>query len=194
MDIHVPLQALQVNDKLIGGAEGYIKIPEFQGMAEALCGIFTTSGPVQTREPFMAQFGYTVVPGTSRYQKFWIESDYDNALATYKEDNKTAMAVKRFPDWTSIYIAAPNALAGEMMNNIAQEAGAYRCGPASMGELRMSGRFVSYHALKSGIYDFQLPKDALKVMDAETGKVLSEGVPTYAIEGLAQETYWYFIE
>ena len=181
-------------DKLVGGADGYLKIPEFQGMAEALCGIFITSGPVQTSKPYMAQFGYTVVPGTSRYQKFWIESGYENALAAYRDDNKTAMAVKRFPDWTSIYIATPNALAGEMMNNIAQEAGAYRCGPAAMGELRMSGRFVSYHALKSGKYEFRLPKGASKVMDAETGKILADGVSDFIVDGKAQTTYWYFIE
>jgi hypothetical protein len=182
------------NDKLVGGAEGYLKVPEFQGMAEALCGIFTTSGPVQTSKPYMAQFGYTVVPGTSRYQKFWIESGYDNALSSYRDDGKTAMAVKRFPDWTSVYIAAPNALASEMMNNIAKEARAYRCGPAAMGELRMSGQFVSYHALKSGKYEFQLPKGASKVTDPETGEVLAKGVQHYTIDGKAQTTYWYFIE
>jgi len=182
------------NDKLVGGMDGYMKIPEFQGMAEALCSIFTTSGPAQTTKPFMAQFGYTVVPGTSRYQKFWIESGYDNALASYKEDGKIAMAVKRFPDWSSIYIAAPNALASEMMNNIAKEAGAYRCGPAAMGEFRMSGRFVSYHALRSGKYEFILPKGASKVIDPETGKVLSERAKTFTIDGKAQTTYWYFIE
>ena len=181
-------------DKLAVELKGYLKVPEFQGMAEALCGIFTTSGPVQTSKPYMAQFGYTVVPGTSRYQKFWIESGYDNALANYRDDGKTAMAVKRFPDWTSVYIAAPNALAGEMMNNIAQEAGAYRCGPAAIGELRMSGRFVSYHALKSGKYEFRLPKGASKVMDAETGKILADGVTDFIVDGKAQTTYWYFIE
>lgn len=104
------------------------------------------------------------------------------------------MAVKRFPEWTSVYIAAPNALAGEMMNNIAQESQAYRCGPAAMGELRMSGRFVSYHALRSGKYEFQLPKGASKVIDPETGKALATGTKSYTIDGRAQTTYWYFIE
>lgn len=182
------------NDKLVGGMDGCMKVPEFQGMAEALCSIFTTTGSAQTTKPFMAQFGYTIVPGTSRYQKFWIESGYDNALASYKEGGKIAMAVKRFPEWTSIYIAAPNALAGEMTNNIAKEAGAYRCGPAAMGELRMSGRFVSYHALKSGKYEFNLPKGASKVIDPETGEVLAKGVQHLTINGKAQTTYWYFIE
>lgn len=186
--------AMVVKDKLAGGAEGYLKIPEFQGMAEAFCSIFTTSGLAQLLNPYISKWGYTVVPGVSRYQKFRIESGYDNALASYREDGKTAMAVKRFPDWTSIYIAAPNALAGEMMNNIAKEAGAYRCGPAAMGELRMSGRFASYHALRSGKYDFQLPKGASKVIDPESGKVLADGVKIFTIHGKAQTTYWFFIE
>jgi len=186
--------AITGNDILVGSMDGYLKVPEFQGMAEVLCSIFTTNGPAQLLKPFMGRWKYTSVPGASRYQKFWIESGYDNALAIYKEDDKTAMAVKRFPNWTSVYFAAPNALAGEMFNNIAQEAGAYRCGPAAMGELRMSGRFVSYHALRSGKYVFRLPKGASKVIDPETGKVLSEGVQRYNIDGKAQSTYWYFIE
>lgn len=185
---------IEGKDQLAGAANGYEKVPEFQGMAEALCGIFTTSGPAQTTRPFFAQFGYTVVPGVSRYQKFWIEDGYDASLAKYLEDGRTAIAVKRFKDWTSIYVAAPNALAAELMNNIAQEAGAYRCGPAAMGELRMSGRFVSYHALKSGKYEFNLPKGASKVIDPETGQVLAEGVKSFTIDGKAQTTYWYFIE
>lgn len=181
-------------DKLVGGEKGYLKIPEFQGMAEALCGIFTTSGPASIKKPFKTSWGYMAVPGVSRYQKIWIDGGYDASLAKYREDGKTAMAIKRFPDWTSIYIAAPNALAGEMMNNIAREAGAYRSGPAALGELRMSGRFVSYHALKSGKYEFQLPKGATKVMDANTGKILAEGAESYTIEGEAQTTYWFVIE
>jgi hypothetical protein len=79
-------------------------------------------------------------------------------------------------------------------DNIAREAGAYRCGPAAIGELRMSGRFVSYHALRTGKYEFRLPKGATKVIDADTGNILASGVTSYTIEGNAQTTYWYFIE
>jgi hypothetical protein len=178
---------------LVGGTGGYLKVPAFQGMAEALCGIFTKEGPSQTISSFPHKWGYMVAPGVSRYQKFWIVSGYDAALAKYSEDGKTSIAVKQFKDWTSIYIAAPNALAGEMMNNIAKQAGAYRYGTAAMGEVRMSGRFVSYHALKSGKYLLRLPKVS-KVIDADTGKVLAAGVTSFVIDGKAQNTYWYFIE
>jgi hypothetical protein len=182
------------NAKLAGAGKNYLTVPKFQGMAEALCAIFTSTGPSQILPSFKHRFGYMASPGVSRYQKFWIEGGYDEALANYANDNKVAMAVKRFPEWTSIYIAAPNALASEMMNNIAKEAGVYRAGTAGMGELRMSGRFVSYHALRSGKYIFNLPKGATKILDAETGKLLAKGVKDYVIEGKAQTTYWYFIE
>jgi hypothetical protein len=185
--------AIAGKDKLVGGAEGFLKVPEFQGMAEILCGIFTTHGPAQLDKPYICKYGYVAVPGVSRYQRFWIEGGYDAELAKY-EDGKTSMAVKRFPVWESVYIAAPNALAGEMFNNIAKEAGAYRCGPAALGELRMSGRFVSYHALRTGRYEFQFPKGASKIIDPETDRVLAEGVTNYIIDGKAQTTYWYFIE
>lgn len=182
------------DDRLAGGAAGYLPVPPFQGMAEALCAIFTTHGPASLEKPFTTPWHYLAVPGVSRYQRFWIDGGFDAVLGTYVEDGKAALAVKRFADWTSVYIGAPNALAGEMMNNIAREAGAYRCGPAAMGEIRMSGRFVSYHVLKSGKYEFRLPQGASKMIDAETGRVLAEGVRSHTIDGVAQSTYWFFIE
>ncbi len=182
------------SDKLAGGKEGYLRVPEFQGMAEALCAVFNTTGKSYSVEPFFSRYGYTAAPGVSRYQKFWIEGGFDAALATYKEDSKVAIAVKRFPDWRSVYVAAPNALAGEMFYNIAKEANAYTTGPPAFGELRLSGRFVSYHAVKTGKYEFQLPKGTSKIIDADTGEVLAKNTATYTIDGKAQTTYWYFIE
>lgn len=181
-------------DKLSGGMKGYLKVPQVQGMAEALCGIFTASGSAQLNPPYMHKWGYMASPGVSRYQKFWIEGGFDASLAKYKSDDKIAMAVRYLPEWTSVYIAAPNALASEMMNNIAQKTGAYRAGTAGMGELRMSGRFVSYHALKTGKYIFNLPKGATKIIDVETGEILANRINSYIINGKAQTTYWYFIE
>ncbi len=182
------------NDKLVGGKPGFYTVPTFQGMAEALCAIFNSKGKAYSFEPSHSRHGYTAAPGVSRYQKFWIDGGYDAALAKYKEDGKVAIAVKRFPAWTSVYVAAPNALAGELFNNIAKEANAYRTGPPALGELRLSGRFVSYHAIKTGNYEFTLPKGATKIIDTETGKVLAQNVSTYTIDGKAQTTYWYFIE
>src|SRR5208337_3661068 len=182
-------------DPLVGGGPGYVKVPPLQGMAEALCSLFSTTGPsAGFGSPYVAGFGYTVVPGVSRYQRFWVEAGYDQALAQYVEDRRVAMAVKRFPTWTSVYIGAPNALSGEMLNNIAKQAGAYRYGVPAMGEVHMSGRFISYHALRNGEYLFQLPPGASRVIDPESGEVLATNSSSFVIHGKAQSTYWFFIE
>jgi hypothetical protein len=186
--------AMSSNDPLTGQGQGYATVPTFQGMAEALCGIFTSSGPASICEPLISKFGYLAIPGVSRYQKFWVDSGYDQALGRYREDDQVAVAVKQHPTWTSVYVGAPNALAGEMLNNLAQQAGAYRCGPPAMGETRMSGRFVSYHALRSGAYEFQLPAGVTKVTEAETGAVQTLQNDRFTIDGIAQRTYWYFLE
>ncbi len=181
-------------DRLNGAAEGYLKVPEFQGMAEALCGIFSSEGKASLGTPYICKWNYMVLPGIARYQKFWVEDGYDSALGKYIEDGKVALAVKRFSDWTSIYIGAPNSLASEMMNNIANDAGAFRCGTAAMGEVRMSGRFVSYHALRNGKYELRLPPGAKKIIKPETGEVLAEDISFYIIDTKAQDTHWFFIE
>ena len=183
------------SDNLLTGQDpGYAVVPTFQGMAEALCGIFTSSGPSSVGENYVSMFDQMEIPGVSRYQKFWVDGGYDQALGRYREDDKVAVAVKQYPSWTSVYVGAPNALAGEMLNNLAQQAGAYRCGLPAMGEIRLSGRFVSYHALRSGTYEFQLPRGVTKVTDAETGDVQALDNNRFTIDGKAQRTYWYFIE
>ena len=182
-------------DKLTGFANGYSKVPEYQGMAEAMCMLFSNEGSSSDFETFrMKIYNQIWKPGVSRYQLFWIDGGYDSKLAQYVEDGRTAMAIKRFPNWTSIYIAAPNALAGEMLNNIAKESGAYISGSAGMAETRMNGKFISFHALKSGKYTFTLPKGASRIMDPETEVVLANKVKSYSFEAIAQNTYWFFME
>jgi hypothetical protein len=182
-------------DALVGGAPAYWKVPPFQGMAEALCSVFSTSGACfGTVAPYFWQHNYTVAPGVSRYQRFWLEDSSSQSLGKYIEDGRVAMAVKRFATWTSVYIGAPNAWSGEMLNNIAKQAGAYRYGVPAMGEVHMSGRFISYHALRNGEYLFQLPPGASRVIDPESGEVLATNSSSFTIHGKAQSTYWFFIE
>lgn len=182
------------DDKLVGSAEAYTKVPEFQGMSEAFCSVFTANGTASNNIPYICKFGYFALPGVSRYQKFWINGGYDAALGKYLKDDKVSIGVKRFKKWTSVYIGAPNALSGEMLNNIAKEAGAYRTGDAAMAEIRMNGKFISYHTLRSGTYKFHLPRGASKVIDPETGSIIAEGVSSFTIDGKAQNTYWFFIK
>jgi hypothetical protein len=152
-------------------------VAPFQGAGEMLMAIFNTNGGSHS--------------ATARYQPFWINDSSATILGKYHETGQGAMAVKKFPNWTSLYLAAPQALGPQLMNNIAQQAGAFVAGDADE-ELDMNGNFASLHGLKSGDYHLHLPPGKTRVIDAFTGKVLSDKNATYTFPVQAQKTYWFF--
>jgi beta-galactosidase len=146
-------------------------------------------------EMMLAMFGLrgSVASFSARPQPFWIEDESATVLARYAETNRAAMALKKMPGWTSIYIGAPNALGGDLLNNIARQAGAYIYGAPGQA-VNMNADFVSLHAMKSATYTLRLPKNRSRVRDALTGKVLAEKVSSYSFPVQAQSTYWFFLE
>jgi hypothetical protein len=154
-------------------------VPRFQGMAEMLMEIFNSNGGSSSF--------------TARYQPFWIDDPSTTTLADYQETGQAAIAVKKFPRWTSIYLAAPQSLGSQLLNNVAQQAGAFVAGDAGQ-ELDMNGNFASVHGLKNGEYHLHLPPGKTRVRDAMTGKVLSSGSKIYSFPVQAQTTYWFFFE
>lgn len=154
-------------------------VPAFQGTGEMIMEIFNSNGGSSS---FVA-----------RYQPFWVDDPSATALAKYQETGQTAMAVKKFPYWTSIYLAAPQALGSQLLQNIARQAGAFVAGDAGQ-ELDMNGNFASVCALKSGNYQLHLPPGKTRVLDAMTGKVLSSKGSHYQFAVQAQKTYWFFFE
>lgn len=151
----------------------------FQGTAEMLMAIFNTNGGASSY--------------AARYQPFWIEDTDVAVLAKYHETGQTAMAVKKFPQWTSVYLAAPQALGPQLLQNIAKQAGAYVAGDAGQA-LDINGNFASLHGLKSGQYQLHLPPGKTQVVDALSGKVLSQDKTTYSFTVEAQKTYWFFFQ
>jgi len=145
-------------------------VQPMQGMSETMLSIMSLTG----RSSFVA-----------RYQPFWINDANATTLMRYRETGQSAMAVRRLKDWTSVYIAAPNALGATMLNNIATEAGAYVAGPAGQS-LYMNGRFASLHGLRNGSYTFNLPPGRTRVVDADTGAAMDDNTLNVA----AGETYW----
>lgn len=150
----------------------------FQGMSEMFMNIFTFEGS----SPFY-----------SRYQPFWITDDEATTLATYDENGNSAMALKEFDDWTSIYLAAPNSLGNDLLYNIAKEAGAYTIGEPGQS-IHMNGNFVSLHGMKNGTYTLQLPEGKDRIIDPETGEIIADGVEEYTFDVKAQTTYWFELD
>jgi len=123
--------------------------------------------------------------------RFWITDPDAITLAKY-EDGMTAIAVKRFDDWTSIYVASLLGLSGDLLNAAAQEAGAYRVcrpGPAVF----MNGSFMSINGLINGTHRFNLPRRAT-VTDAWSGEVIATDAETFTLDLQADETRWLLID
>lgn len=152
-------------------------VAPFQGAGEMLMAIFNTNGGSHS--------------ATARYQPFWIDDSNVTVLGKYHETGQSAMAMKKFSDWTSIYLAAPQALGPQLLNNIAKQAGAFVAGDADE-ELDMNGNFASLHGLKRDEYQLHLPPGKTGVIDALSGKVLSTGKTSYTFPVEAQKTYWFF--
>ncbi len=146
-------------------------------------------------EMMLTMFGLrgSIASFAARPQPFWIDDNSAIVFARYAENDHAAMALKKMPDWTSIYIGAPNALGGDLLNNIARQAGAYVVGAPGQA-INMNADFLSLHAMKSETYTVQLPPGKIRVVDALSGKVLSSGKSNYSFPVEAQKTYWFFFE
>ena len=153
-------------------------VAPFQGMSEMLLAISSLDGPNRW---------------VARPQPFWIDDPAVTPLARYAENGRTAMAVREFDGWTSIYLAAPNSLGNDLLNTIARRAGAYVCGKPGQS-IHMSGRFISLHGMKSEEYAIALPPGAQRVIDPDTGGVLAENVREFTVHAEAQRTYWFFLD
>ncbi|MBT3379606.1 MAG: hypothetical protein HN742_18840 [Lentisphaerae bacterium] len=125
-------------------------------------------------------------------QRFWVEDDDATVLARYASDNKVAIAVKRHPDWTSVYVASVAGIGAQLFHNVAREADAYvvtEPGP----EVHMNGSFISLHGVRGGEIRLRLPRKC-DVSDAFTGRIIARGAPETTLSLPAQATRWLLLE
>lgn len=124
-------------------------------------------------------------------QQFWIEDSTAQTLASYKNGN-TAIAVKRFDDWTSVYVASPAGLEARLLNNIAREAGAHVLTEPGIA-VEMNGTFLSVHGMQSGDYVMNLPYEA-DIVSLDDGQVIARNTKQFSITVKAQQQYWFEIQ
>lgn len=117
----------------------------------------------------------------------------DNEAVTigviYGTGGKTGWAVKRFKDWTSIYIAMPGAITPELLRNIAREAGVIPVGPN--GDATASGNgFLVIHALTDGskMLQWKGPSD---VFDIQANQFIARGVESLTFSMKAFKSRWF---
>jgi hypothetical protein len=142
---------------------------------------------------FRTQFNLDTTTPNYDTQRFWVDDTQVTPLATYPEDGKTAIAVRRFPDWTSIYVAPLGGLSAELLNNAARESGAFVASEPNALSIDMNNRFMSLNALQSGDYQIRLPRKS-KITDVDSGKVVASNAEVFTLQMQAQESRWLRLE
>lgn len=125
--------------------------------------------------------------------RFWLNDEAASAVARYYDTGQTAVAMKRFPQWTSIYSAQLGGIDAELLHNIVREAGAYTLTDRSGLIVDMNGNFISLHAFKGGTYRLNLPKKST-VYDVMSGKTLAKDTDNFDLQIKAQSSMWLLLK
>ena len=93
---------------------------------------------------------------------------------------RPGMAVRLFPEWTSIYAAVPN-LPAAMLRNIARSAGAHIY--SNEGDvLYATGELLGVHTVSGGRRRFQLPRVAGEVVDLFADRIVARDKAFFEVE------------
>ncbi len=128
-----------------------------------------------------------------KVSRFTVDDPRAETVARYTADNAPAIAVKKFPAWTSVYVTASSGLSPELLGNIAGQAGAYRLCDPNRVQTAMNGSFLSVHAIRGGETAFTLPVPA-RVTDIHSKKEIPVSGKTFTLNLKAGESRWFRIE
>jgi Concanavalin A-like lectin/glucanases superfamily len=120
---------------------------------------------------------------------FYVDDKTATTIGTVKGTTKTGWAVKRFKDWTSVYVSLPGALTPQLLRNIVAEAGITPIGPCDDVTTAGNG-FITIHALYNGNKTLRWDKKC-DLLDLTTGKLAGKGINTISFDMKAGETRWF---
>lgn len=110
----------------------------------------------------------------------------------YSQGNcRPGMAIKSYPEWTSIYVAAPN-LPAALLRNIARFAGAHIY--SDQGDVIYATReLLGIHTVSGGMRRLQLPRAAGEVVDLFAGGVVARDKADFEVELAPASTALYLL-
>lgn len=112
-------------------------------------------------------------------------------IAVYQTDGKTAVAMRDFNDWKSVFYGGVG-MDAFFFNALAREANAWVATPAG-DAVYANQNFLTIHALHSGEKNIQLLEYS-KVTDLADGKVLSPNTQTLNLNMQFGETRWFYLQ
>ena len=115
----------------------------------------------------------------SRGLAFAIDDPTATPLATYRDTDHIAAAVRDFGAWSSIYVAVPW-LDARFIANIAQTAGAW-CAADPHDAVFANQHFIGIHAMAAGKKRLR-PYQKSRITDAITGELIADRVEELTVE------------
>ncbi len=120
---------------------------------------------------------------------FYVDDPSVTAFGKISATGKTGWAVKRFQNWTSIYIALPGNFTPQLLRNIIREANMKPVGPVNDVTYAGNG-FLTIHALANGSKTLQWDKKC-DLLDLTSGKIIGKKINSIEFKMLAGETRWF---
>lgn len=124
--------------------------------------------------------------------RFVVKDNDATVLATYS-DNRTAIAVKEFPAWTSVYFGILGSLDARLLNNVVKKAGGHVFLESGVGNVEFNGNVLGIHFLKNTNATIKLPFKC-KVIDYDSKKVLLANGTSFVFKAKAGESNIFVVD
>jgi len=136
-------------------------------------------------------YGHNKTRSSFSAPAFIVTDSQATPLATYQSNGKTAVAMRDFGDWKSVFYGGVG-MDTFFFNALAKQAGAWVATPPG-NAVYGNQHFLTIHALYPGEKKIQLLAPS-KVTDLADGKVLSANTQTLDIEMKLGETRWFYLQ
>lgn len=118
--------------------------------------------------------------------KFSVDDPAAVVLGRYVEGGEPAIAIKRHPRWTSVYVAAPGGLGPDLLNRVAADAGAYTV--CDFGNLvAFDGNLLVLHGVLGGERTITLPFRA-DVVDLVSQQTVARNAKDFSLSLSVKDT------
>ncbi len=144
--------------------------------------------PVTSGPPGASPANPIHLPPVTLHPRFHVADADATPLARYTEGGQVGMAIKRFSDWTSVYIGTPAAPAA-VLRALARAAGAHLYLDTD-DVVYHSRSLLAVHTATAGRRTVRLPRRC-NVLDARTGQPVATGVDHFDVDMPARRTFVY---